>query len=305
MSDSNTIKMTTVQYKNTESSTTGANDRSGNNVIKKRFDIYLSDTKAEVSYICNMLHIPYKGWPYIPDTSAVSNTFYHIMLMILYNRAYFNAPTSFGVLPSDIPYEISRQVTKMVIGEGGFYLKKTTAETGVDFIWVDFGTNIFMVWGENHKCVYNALSAIKWRINKYRKIVETASSDLLSNTNTNTNAETITDKPAVSADSVEYIRPPTGFYSENSDDSFVHVAKTDVNEYTAVCQVNGECELNPIWTKNDSNESESEVLVDSDVPIVINDHESGTDAGNMRGDGEDMSGLMSMLMNLISANSSK
>lgn len=250
----------------------------------KRFDIYSSDTKVEVSHICWMLQIPYKGWPYLPDTSGVSNAFYHIMLMVLFNRAYLNAPTSFGVLPCLLPKAISRQVTKMVIGEGGFYLKKTTAETGVDFIWVDFGTNIFMVWGENQHCVYNALSAIQWRINKYSKIVENANENLLVNDN---GANIPTAELGVN-DVLTH---------ENGDDSFVHVPEHV--SHIAVNPVNSECVLNPIWTKDDSNVD----IVDSDGgPISINDHESDTMAAEMGGD---MNGLVSMLMNLLSVNSSK
>ena len=277
------------------------------NIIKKRFDIYSSDTKVEISHICWMLRIPYKGWPYLPDTSGVSNAFYHIMLMILYNRAYLNAPTSFGVLPCILPTEISRQVTKMVIGENGLYLKKTTAETGVDFIWVDFGTNIFMVWGENHRCVYNALSAIRWRINKYRTIVEVANENALLASNIEKTETNITQQSSVGSTNqstdldVKTVLVWTN--QENGDDTFVHVPEQEYLSNMAVNHVNGECDLNPIWTKDVSSELE---VVDSDVPIVINDHEADTDdrmdGGNMGGD---MNGIMSMLMNLLSANSSK
>ena len=295
MSDITTapIKMTTMPYTPTKQT-----DKSA---IKKRFDIYSSDTKAEISHICWMLRIPYGGWPYLPDTSGVSNAFYHIMLMILYNRAYLNAPTSFGVLPCVLPTEISRQVTKMVIGENGLYLKKTTAETGVDFIWVDFGTNIFMVWGENHRCVYNALSAIRWRINKYRKIVEVAKENALlasiENTENDNGAITptnITQPSVVSVDCAGSINPPTVLVwtnHENGDDTFVHVPENNVNS---------ECVLSPIWTKDDSSELE---FVDGEVPIVINDHESDTVPDGMGGG--DMNGIMSMIMNMLSANSSK
>ena len=278
---------------------------------KKRFDIYYSNTRTELSHICNMLNITYRGWPYLPDTSRVSNTFYHVMLMLLYNRAYLNAPTSFGVLPSEIPAGISRQVIKMVIGESGFYLKKTTFETGVDFIWVDFGTNIFMVWGVNHRCVYNALSAIKWRINKYTKIVEMNENNLLLNSDKNTNrvvndlniATTATSVSIPSLDASGNSTCPVidvGIYhldgiEQHSEigDNFIYVAQG--NTPSAVSNATGECELSPIWTKNETNTLE---IVEGDVPIVINEHEPDTEAT-----GGDMSGIMSMIMKMLSANS--
>ena len=277
---------------------------------KKRFDIYYSNTRAELSHICNMLNITYRGWPYLPDTIGVSNTFYHIMLMILYNRAYLNAPTSFGVLPTYIPAGISRQVIKMVIGESGFYLKKTTFETGVDFIWVDFGTNIFMVWGVNHRCVYNALNAIKWRINKYTKIVEMNENNLLLNYGENmttvSNDLNIANTASVSIplmDASGNSMCPlidVGIYhldgiEQHSEigDNFIYVAHG--NTPSTVINAASECELNPIWTKNETNALE---IVEGDVPIVINEHEPDTEET-----GGDMSGIMSMIMKMLSANS--
>lgn len=279
---------------------------------KKRFDIYYSNTRAELSHICNMLNIKYRGWPYLPDTSGVSNTFYHIMLMLLYNRAYFNAPTSFGVLPTDIPSGISRQVIKMVIGESGFYLKKTTFETGVDFIWVDFGTNIFLVWGENHRCVYNALSAIKWRINKYTKIVQMNENNLLLNSDTNinkvsndlniANTTTFVSIPSLGV-SCKSTCPSIDFGINYMDgierhseigDNFIYVAAHG-NMKSVVSNSTSECELSPIWTKNETNALE--IVESDDVPIVINEHEPDTETT-----GGDMSGLMSMLMNMLSTN---
>ncbi len=285
---------------------------------KKRFDIYYSNTRAELSHICNMLNITYRGWPYLPDTIGVSNKFYHVMLMLLYNRAYFNAPTSFGVLPTNIPSGISRQVIKMVIGESGFYLKKTTFETGVDFIWIDFGTNIFMVWGVNHRCVYNALSAIKWRVDKYTKIVEMNENNLLLNSdNIHMNMTTVSnDLNIANIANIASVSIPSMDESGNSmcplidvginyldgieqhseiGDNFIYVAHG--NTPSAVINATSECELSPIWTKNETNALE---IVEGDVPIVINEHEPDTEAI-----GGDMTGIMSMIMNMLSSNSNK
>ena len=317
MSAIETTSITTTEQMATTTATNNPTDQTGRwTNAKKKFEIYYSDTRSEMSNICNMLNITYRGWPYLPDTSGLSNKFYHVMLMLLYNRAYFNAPTSFGVLPTEIPSGISRQVVKMVIGESGFYLKKTTFETGVDFIWVDFGTNIFLVWGENHRCVYNALSAIKWRVNKYTKIVQMNENNLLlnSNNNINNNINKVSNDLNI-ANTTTFVSTPSLDVSDNSTcplidvgikymdgieryseigDNFIYVAAQG-NMKSVVINSTSECDLNPIWTKNETNALE--IVESDDVPIVINEHEPDTETT-----GGDMSGLMSMLMTMLSTN---
>uniref|UniRef100_A0A6C0IIB3 K Homology domain-containing protein n=1 Tax=viral metagenome TaxID=1070528 RepID=A0A6C0IIB3_9ZZZZ len=70
--------------------------------------------------------------------------------------------TWFGTLeaPTDIV------VIKQIIGKNGFHLKKFTSKYGVDLIWHDRVTNIFMVWG-NKPCLIGALHALKRQIKRF------------------------------------------------------------------------------------------------------------------------------------------
>jgi len=70
--------------------------------------------------------------------------------------------TSFGYLPAP---RSSSNLIKQVIGIEGYYLKLTTAKTGVDFIWHDHESNEFHFWGE-HSCCIKAMNEIRYRISK-------------------------------------------------------------------------------------------------------------------------------------------
>jgi hypothetical protein len=63
-------------------------------------------------------------------------------------------------------------IVKQVIGKDGCYLKLTTINTGVDFIWHDRGINTFLFWGEKPS-VAHAIQIIQLRIEKiYKQISE-------------------------------------------------------------------------------------------------------------------------------------
>ena len=81
-------------------------------------------------------------------------------------------------------------------------------------------------------------------------------------------------------------------------DNFIHVSAPGNMQSIAV-NTTSECELNPIWTKNES--SASEVVESDDVPIVINEHENESRAESNGGDmsGADMTGMMAMIMNML------
>ena len=65
-----------------------------------------------------------------------------------------------------IPAPPSNDLVKQIIGIDGYYLKLTTKNNRVDFIWHDRVRNEFQFWGEYQSCV-NAMKAIRYRICKY------------------------------------------------------------------------------------------------------------------------------------------
>ena len=70
--------------------------------------------------------------------------------------------SSFG----SIPAPPSVDLVKQIIGIDGYYLKLTTQNCLVDFIWHDRVRNEFQFWGEYSSCV-KAMNAIRYRICKY------------------------------------------------------------------------------------------------------------------------------------------
>ena len=68
--------------------------------------------------------------------------------------------TTYGYIPAPP----SLNITKQVIGKNGHWLKVTTTNCGVDFIWHDKEKNMFMFWGENNACVSRAMNIIRSRI---------------------------------------------------------------------------------------------------------------------------------------------
>ena len=65
-----------------------------------------------------------------------------------------------------IPAPPSTDLTKQIIGISGYYLKLTTQNCGVDFIWHNRERNEFQFWG-GYNCCVNAMNAIRYRICKY------------------------------------------------------------------------------------------------------------------------------------------
>ena len=69
--------------------------------------------------------------------------------------------TSFGYIPAPPNVEMVKQI----IGIDGYYLKLTTANCGVDFIWHNRVSNEFHFWGEYKRCI-KAMNEIRYRICK-------------------------------------------------------------------------------------------------------------------------------------------
>ena len=65
-----------------------------------------------------------------------------------------------------IPAPPHSQVTRRVIGKDGYFFKMTTALSGVEFIWHDRVTNMFLFWGSSVFKVVRAMNSIRWRIHK-------------------------------------------------------------------------------------------------------------------------------------------
>ena len=81
---------------------------------------------------------------------------------------YKNRPVIVGYIPA--PPNTNKNninVVKKVIGSRGYWLKKTTEDCDVHFIWFDIGLNNFLFWGPTRKATSRAMKAIRWRITKY------------------------------------------------------------------------------------------------------------------------------------------
>jgi len=85
----------------------------------------------------------------------------------LANRIGCRAETTFGYLPAPWDTNITDvDDVKRIIGKDGYYLKLTTTNTGVDFIWHDRVENHFCFWGTK-AAVLEAMKIIQARIYKY------------------------------------------------------------------------------------------------------------------------------------------
>jgi hypothetical protein len=60
----------------------------------------------------------------------------------------------------------SASLNKQIIGFEGCYLKLTTQNTGVNFIWYDNSRNEYHFWGEYSRCI-RAMNEIRYRICKF------------------------------------------------------------------------------------------------------------------------------------------
>ena len=81
---------------------------------------------------------------------------------ILLQRNSIGKPTIFGYLPAPV----SVNIIKQIIGDDGYYFKRTTSECDVDFIWHDRKNNMFLFWAQNNFRISRAMNAIRWRSNK-------------------------------------------------------------------------------------------------------------------------------------------
>ena len=72
-----------------------------------------------------------------------------------------------------IPAPPSNDLVKQIIGINGYYLKLTTQNSLVDFIWHDRVLNEFQFWGAYQNCV-KAMNAIRYRICKYVEMYRSA-----------------------------------------------------------------------------------------------------------------------------------
>ena len=59
------------------------------------------------------------------------------------------------------------QTIKIINGNGGYFLKKTTLEANIYLIWYHRERGVYMFWGPTQKTVHNAKNRIRGRIAKY------------------------------------------------------------------------------------------------------------------------------------------
>jgi hypothetical protein len=84
----------------------------------------------------------------------------------LANWIIYDAQTRPYSFYGTIPAPPWTDVVKQIIGINGYYLKLTTQNSLVDFIWHDRVRNEFQFWGEYQSCV-KAMKEIRYRICKY------------------------------------------------------------------------------------------------------------------------------------------
>jgi len=92
---------------------------------------------------------------------------------VLLQRNRIGKPTIFGYLPAPV----SVNIIKQIIGDDGYYFKRTTAECQVDFIWHDRKNNTFLFWAQNNYRISRAMNAIRWRSNKIMTLAYEAERD--------------------------------------------------------------------------------------------------------------------------------
>ena len=100
------------------------------------------------------------------DVSNISPEFMNSLYNKMIDRFNIERPTVFSYLPAPA----SSEVSKKVIGGGGYYFKLTTTNCGVDFIWHDRMNNSFLFWGPSNFRLIRALNIIRSRILKYEAL---------------------------------------------------------------------------------------------------------------------------------------
>jgi hypothetical protein len=98
-------------------------------------------------------------------TAEVPNISSEYMLQLcntLIDRSNANKRTIFGYMRAPV-----KEISKQVIGKDGYFFKMTTSIWGIDFIWHDRENEMFLFWSPTNFRIVKAMSAIRWRINKY------------------------------------------------------------------------------------------------------------------------------------------
>ena len=79
-----------------------------------------------------------------------------------------NKPVIIGYIPAPPKTNANNiDVVKKIIGQNGYWLKKTTENCGVHFIWYDSTLNNFLFWAPNRFTISKAMNMIRWRLIKY------------------------------------------------------------------------------------------------------------------------------------------
>jgi len=95
-----------------------------------------------------------------PEAMAIVNTFIKSIEEKYKNLLRFQL--TYGYIPAP-PHS---DITRRVIGKDGYFFKMTTTVSGIDFIWHDRVTNMFLFWGSSVFRVVKAMNSIRWRIEK-------------------------------------------------------------------------------------------------------------------------------------------
>ena len=101
------------------------------------------------------------------DFSTVEPNYASALIYDLRMRAlsYYCNTVVFGFIPGPpITMDPNQEITRQIIGRDGCYLKQTTENCGVDFIYYDYVSNEFMFWGSSRQGVVNAMKIIRSRI---------------------------------------------------------------------------------------------------------------------------------------------
>ena len=90
-----------------------------------------------------------------------------------------NKPVIIGYIPAPPKTNANNiDVVKKIIGQNGYWLKKTTENCGVHFIWYDSTLNNFLFWAPNRFTISKAMNAIRWRLIKYYEFTFTRTTPL-------------------------------------------------------------------------------------------------------------------------------
>jgi hypothetical protein len=77
----------------------------------------------------------------------------------------------------------SVDVLKKVIGQNGYFLKFTTTNCGIYFIWYNPTLNNLLFWAPNRFTIIKAMKVIRSRLTKYKDFSFTNNTSLLQNGN--------------------------------------------------------------------------------------------------------------------------